>query len=165
LVTQTIDSKFDNTCDDQETEQPQEVCAIPDVSNLQYSDLIYYLTHGTSPLHLDAKKKRALTLKESQYQLVDGILFRQNYDLMLLKYLEKEEADKVLFDLHDGPTGGHFGGKTTAHKILHVGYYCPTLFKDTHSHAHKCKYCQTSAGRDRKATLPLQHVIVDQPFD
>jgi hypothetical protein len=47
----------------------------------------------------------------------------------------KDEVDKVLFDLHDGPVGGHFGGDTTAHKILHAGYYWPTLFKDTHAHA------------------------------
>jgi hypothetical protein len=29
----------------------------------------------------------------------------------------------VLTKLHDGPTGGHFGGETTAHKFLRVGYY------------------------------------------
>jgi hypothetical protein len=117
LVTQTIDSKYDNDCDNQETEHTQEVCVIHDVSNLKYSYLIYYLTHGTSPLHFNAKNKHSLRIKEIQYQLVNGILFRKNYDSMLLRCLEKEEVDKVLFDLHDGTAGGHFGGDTTAHKI------------------------------------------------
>jgi len=34
-----------------------------------------------------------------------------------------------LQEFHDGPTGGHFGGDTTMQKIIHVGYYWPTMFK------------------------------------
>lgn len=40
-------------------------------------------------------------------------------------------------ELHDGPVEGHFGGNTTAHKILHAGYYWPTLFKDAYENARK----------------------------
>ena len=39
---------------------------------------------------------------------------------------------KVVKELHDGPVGGHYSGDTTAQKILMVGYYWPTLFKDAH---------------------------------
>jgi len=74
---------------------------------------------------------------------------------MLLRCLEKQEADKVLFDLHDGPTSGHFGGDTTAHKILCTGYYWPMLFRDSHAYVRQCKSCQTSAGWEKKSTLPL----------
>jgi hypothetical protein len=52
-----------------------------------------------------------------------------NYDGVLLRFLEKEDVEKVLRELHDGPTGGHFAGETTSHKILREGYYWPTLFK------------------------------------
>lgn len=43
--------------------------------------------------------------------------------IVLLRCLEKLEAQKVLQELHDGPAGGHFGGVTMTHKIVHVGYY------------------------------------------
>jgi len=66
------------------------------------------------------------------------VLFRKNYDSILLRCLEKTEVEKVLQELHDGPTGGHFGGDTTAHKIIRAVYYWPTLFKDTHD----CKKVQ-----------------------
>eukprot|EP00253_Pinus_taeda_P007835 PITA_07835 len=46
----------------------------------------------------------------------------------------KPEAQKVLPELHDGPVGGHFGADTISHKIIHVGYYWPTLFRDTHEY-------------------------------
>jgi len=44
-----------------------------------------------------------------------------NHDKVLLRCLEKEDVEKVLKDLHDGPTHGHFAGETIAHKILREG--------------------------------------------
>ena len=64
-----------------------EVLYMPTSTNSWYNDLKYYLTHGSSPNHLDARKKRALRLKSSQYQLIDGVLFQQNYDQVLLRCL------------------------------------------------------------------------------
>jgi hypothetical protein len=105
-----------------------------------------------------------LRLKSSQYQSINGILLRKKYDSILLKCLEKLEANKVLSELHDGPAGGHFGGDTTAHKIFHVRYYWPTIFKDAHAYARKCKICQNSAGKEKKPRFPLQPVAIDEPF-
>ena len=68
-------------------------------------------------------------------------------------------------ELHDGPTGGHFGGDTTAHKIIHAGYDWPTLFKDTHDYVRKCKIFQTASGRQRKPAFPLYPVNIEQPFE
>eukprot|EP00253_Pinus_taeda_P027520 PITA_27520 len=90
---------------------------------------------------------------------------RQNYDSILLRCLEKLEAQKVLQELHDGPAGGHFGADTTAHKIIHARYYWPTLFRDAHEYVRKCQNCQTSSGRQRKPAFPLQLVNIEQPFE
>jgi hypothetical protein len=56
----------------------------------------------------------------------------------LLIFLDKEDVDKVLAKLHNGPAGGHFGGDTTTHKILRASYYWPTFLKYSHSDARKC---------------------------
>ena len=93
------------------------------------------------------------------------MLFRRNYDSILLRCLEKTEAHKVLQELHNGPAGGHFGGDTIAHKIIHVGYYWPTLFRDTHDYVRKLEICQTASGRQRKPIFPLQTVNIEQPFE
>jgi hypothetical protein len=34
-----------------------------------------------------------------------------------------------MIELHAGVCGGHFFAKTTAHKIMHAGYYWPTLLE------------------------------------
>ena len=85
-----------------------EVLYMPTSTNSWYNDLKYYLTHGSSPNHLDARKKRTLRLKYAQYQLIDGVLFRQNCDEVLLRCLEKDDGKHILTKLHDGPEGGHF---------------------------------------------------------
>jgi hypothetical protein len=124
-------------------EDIQHVCVTLDILDSQYSNLFYYLTHGIAPSHLDFKKKCALRIKYTQYQLINNVIFRNNYDSMLLQCLEKQEVDNVLFDLHEGPAGGHFGGDTTTHKILRAGYYWSTLFKYFHAYVRKFKICQT----------------------
>eukprot|EP00253_Pinus_taeda_P014792 PITA_14792 len=137
--------------------------SLNDIESL-YADTIYYLKNGYAPAHLDHTKKRALRLKDKQYQLINDVLFKRNYDSVLFRCLEKTEAEKVLQELHDGPAGGHYAGDATAHKILRAGYYWPTLFKDSHSYVRKCQICQTTAGRQRKPSMPLQPVNIEQPF-
>eukprot|EP00253_Pinus_taeda_P013143 PITA_13143 len=134
-------------------------------SESQYADLIFYLKNGYAPSHLSYKRKRAIRLKAKNFSLVDNVLFKKNYDSILLRCLEKSEAQKMLQELHDGPAGGHFGADTTAHKIIHAGYYWPTLFRDTHEYVTKCLNCQTAGGRQRKSAFPLQPVNIEQPFD
>jgi hypothetical protein len=81
-----------------------------------------------------------------------------------MRCLEKDKAEKVLLELHAGEAGGNFGGDTTAHKVLRVGYYWPTLFRDSHALCRKCAIFQKAFGRLQKPTFPLQPVLVDSPF-
>jgi hypothetical protein len=92
------------------------------------------------------------------------MLFRVNYDGVLLICLEREDTNKVLKELHDGPTGGHFAGNTTTHKILRVGYYWPTLFMDSHTYAGNCKNFQISVGREKREAIPFEPVAISSPF-
>ena len=55
----------------------------------------------------------------------------KNSDVVLLCYLDKDETETILKELHSGPTCGHFGGEITVHKILRPGYYWPNLFRDS----------------------------------
>jgi hypothetical protein len=100
-----------------------QICCVQNPTSPWYDDIKFYLIHGSTPRHLDPKKRRALRLKYAPFQLVNGILFCQNFDGILMRCLARDEADKVLSELHAGEAGGHFGGDTTAHKVLRAGYY------------------------------------------
>jgi hypothetical protein len=74
----------------------REVCYIPVNSDQWFYEMKYYLTHGSAPHYLDPKKKRSLRLKSAQYQLIQGMLCRKNYDGVFLRCLETRDAEKVL---------------------------------------------------------------------
>ena len=132
-----------------------DVCPLFTAMDSWYRDLVHYLRAGLLLEHWNSKQRRALRLKSASYQIVEGILFRKNYDGVLLRCLEKEDAKKVMIDLHDGPAGD-----TTDHKILRAGYYWPTLFKDAHAHVRKCDNCQRCGGRQVKAAGPLKPIMI-----
>jgi hypothetical protein len=140
------------------------ICCAQNLVSPWYDDIRHCLQHGSTPRHLDPTKRRALRLNSASIHLVNGILFRQNFDGVLMRCLEKDEAEKVLLELHAGEASGHFGGDTTAHKVLRAGYYWPTLFWDAHALCRKCIICQKVLGRLQKPAFPLQPVSVDSPF-
>ena len=73
--------------------------------------------------------------------MIDEVLFRQNYDNVLQRSLEKLDVERVLSEVQDGQMGGNFGGDIITHKILWSGYYFPTLFKDAHAYAKNGEAC------------------------
>ena len=83
-----------------------------------YYDIRIYLTRGSCLEHMDASRRRALRLKSNQYHLANDTLYMKNYDGIWLKCLEKDDVDHILKEMHDDPSGGHYGGETIAHKIL-----------------------------------------------
>eukprot|EP00253_Pinus_taeda_P025357 PITA_25357 len=121
----------------------------------------------------DVGEKRAnwvTTLQEYDIEIKPASIVKgQGFCKMLAGALlisEISSADIQMYEeLHDGPAGGHYARDATAHKILRAGYYWPTLFKDSHNYVRKCQVCQTVAGRQKKPSLPLQPVNIEQPFD
>jgi hypothetical protein len=78
--------------------------------------------------------------------------------------VDGDESKELLKELHSGVCGGNFSARTTAHKIMHAGYYWPTLFRDAHSYVRACEACQRFEGKQKLLALPLDPVIVEAPF-
>ena len=97
--------------------------------------------------------------------MIDGVLFCKNYDNVLLRCLEKDDANQVLTELHDGPTGVNFDGETTVHKVLRESYYGPTLCRDAHAYDQKCQIFQVNASRQRRPAFPLHPITFQNPFE
>ena len=75
------------------------------------------------------------------YTIFDGVLYHQGIDGVLLRAINAEEASMVVKQYHDGFCGGHYETDYTTKKILHAGYYWPTLFKDVTLHCKTCEFC------------------------
>ena len=66
-----------------------DVCHLFTAPDSWYRDLVHYLQAGLLLEHWNSKQRRALHLKSASYQIVEGILFKKNYDGVLLRFLEK----------------------------------------------------------------------------
>jgi hypothetical protein len=69
-----------------------------------------------------------------------------------------------LSDFHEGYCGRHIIWKTTANKILRVGFYWPTLFFDVHKKVTSCHKCQVFEGKRELFPLLLKPIFVEAPF-
>ena len=57
-----------------------DVCPLFTAPKSWYRDLVHYLQAGLLPEHWNSKQRRALRLKSASYQIVEGVLFRKNYE-------------------------------------------------------------------------------------
>jgi hypothetical protein len=116
------------------------------------------------PDGLGKSKARAVKLKAVKYFLIDQTLYWKDPLGLLLRCLDPQEAQKVMFDFHSDLCGGHHFWKTTTHKVLRAGYYWPTLFPDVYREIRACIKCQRFSGKQQLKSLPLKPVVVSTPF-
>ena len=95
----------------------------------------------------------------------DPYLFKYCSDQIFQRCLLDDEVTRVIQFCHSKACGDHFSLKKTAAKILHCGFYWPTLFKDSHAFCKVCKNCQIVGFILKKNMMPLNPIIVIEIFD
>ena len=72
---------------------------------------------------------------------------------------------EILKACHDEPCRGHSSNKRTACKILLLGYYLPSIFRDTKEYAKRCDICQRMGKPNLSNEMPLQPQVLIEPFE
>ena len=88
-----------------------------------YSYIIFILSNLQAPPGLSITKARFLKLKAVRFCILDNVFFWRDHSGILLNFLLKEEADKILEEFHASDCGGHLYWKITADKILRASFY------------------------------------------
>ena len=88
-----------------------------------YRDIVYFLQNLTCPPEMEKSKKRALKLKAIKYCIIGQELYWKDSLGLLLKFLDEDESQWVMVEMHKGACGGHLYWKSTTNKILRVGYH------------------------------------------
>lgn len=60
---------------------------------------------------------------------------------------------------------GHYTGKATMHKIMHIGLWWPTIFRDTKEYCETYDRCQRVGKPFRRDKTPLNPYVMLQSFD
>nr|GEV44048.1 reverse transcriptase domain-containing protein [Tanacetum cinerariifolium] len=98
------------------------------------TQLVDYLKGGVLPG--DKKEARKLCLKATQYELMEGVLYRQS----------------------------HAGPRSVVAKAIRLGYYWPTMHKDARDMIQKCNDCQVHRLVTRYPQQPLTPITAPWPF-
>jgi hypothetical protein len=112
-----------------------------------YRDIIFFLQKLQPPDGMEKIKVRDSKLISIKYCLIDQVLYWKYPLGVMLRCLDPQEAQKSMFDFHDSLCGGHHFWKTTAYKILRVGYLWPSLFTNVCAKIRDCVKCHKLSGK------------------
>jgi hypothetical protein len=72
-----------------------------------YKDIIFVMQNLQPPDGMKKNKVRDLNLKSIRYCLIDQVLYWKDPLGVILRCLDPQEAQRIMFDFHDSLCGGH----------------------------------------------------------
>ena len=67
-------------------------------------------------------------------------------------------------EVYEGICGNHSGARSLVHKLIQVGYYWPTMQKDTQTHVKACDKCQRFGNIIKQLPEELTPMMASWPF-
>src|SRR3954469_22930654 len=132
--------------------------------NPWYHDIKKFLETQEYPPEASVTDKKFLRRFAAKFYLNGGVLYKRHHDGVLLRCVVKEEASKIIEEMHEGEFGTHSSGHTMAKKILRAGYYWSTMETDCHNHVRICHKCQIYADKVHVPPVPLNVLTSPWPF-
>uniref|UniRef100_A0A2N9F1Z7 Uncharacterized protein n=1 Tax=Fagus sylvatica TaxID=28930 RepID=A0A2N9F1Z7_FAGSY len=123
--------------------------------------LEYFLGGILPQAHKEAYRLKRLA---SRYFVEGGTLFRKGYHGEPLRCLSASESQMVMKEAHAGECGEHQGKKRLYQRLLTLGYYWPTMRKDTADFVKTCHTCQVQADLIHTHPTNLQNMTTPWPF-
>ena len=100
----------------------------------------------------------------TKFFLSTGVLYKRNHESVLLRCVDKVEAEKIMNELHEGTFGTHSSGHAMVNKIIRVGYYWSTMEAYFYQHSRTCHKCQIYANKVHIPPVPLNVPTAPWPF-
>ena len=78
--------------------------------------IISYLTDET--LQKGKDEARKLRVRSARYVLINEVLYKKGFSQPYLRCLAPDEANYVLWEVHEGACGNHSGARSLVHKVV-----------------------------------------------
>ena len=124
--------------------------------------IIHYLKEGQ--LLKDRNEAWKVQIRAARFILIDDPFYRRGYSLPYLHYVNKEEANYVLREIHEGVCGNHARARSLAGKALRARYYWPTLQKDAYDLIKAYDQCQHFTKVQIRPSEPMMLINALWPF-
>jgi hypothetical protein len=112
------------------------------------------------PILDDNAEIERIARKSRMYHLIDGVLYRQGANGMMIKCISKDKCRQLLWDIHSGVCGAHSSWRSIVEKVFRHKFYWPTAKDDAMEIVTKCKECQFF----QKHVNPLRPIDLSWPF-
>ncbi|XP_050887099.1 uncharacterized protein LOC127092303 [Lathyrus oleraceus] len=86
-----------------------------------FYDIKKFLEKQQYPEGISITTKKALRRLSSKFFLNSDMLYKRNYDSLLLRCVDRHEASTIIKSIHEGCEGVHAKGPAMAKKILRAG--------------------------------------------
>ncbi|GAU50056.1 hypothetical protein TSUD_186910 [Trifolium subterraneum] len=103
-----------------------------------FHDIKMFLQNQEYPPGASNKDKKTLRRLSNSFFLNEEVLYKRNFDMVLLRCVDKHEADLLMHEVYEGSFGTHPNGHTMAKTMLRAGYYWLTMESDCYKHSRKC---------------------------
>ncbi|KAI5323899.1 hypothetical protein L3X38_032972 [Prunus dulcis] len=87
--------------------------------------IVQFLQDQTLPV--DPAEARRVRYCSARYLIINGALYKRGFSLPYLQCLTLEEANYILWEIHEGICGNHSSARSLAHKAIQQGYFWPSL--------------------------------------
>ena len=138
-----------------------QVCALEE-EDTWMTPYRHYLADGI--LLVEPEEGKKIKRNSARYTLMDGALFRHGFTHPILTCVSGDECTRIMTELHKGICGSHVGARSLASKVVHAGFYRPTVREDCVRHAQCCKQCQQHADWYKVPPEELRSIYSPWPF-
>ena len=121
-----------------------------------------YLQGETLPN--DRHEARRIKIRASQFNILQGTLYKRGFSFPYLKCLMPTEAEYVLREIHEGVCENHSEARSLSKKVIRAGYYLPSIQADTNQLVQRCNKCQRFANLLHSPSEELTPMSSPWPF-
>ncbi|XP_050902804.1 uncharacterized protein LOC127115262 [Lathyrus oleraceus] len=128
----------------------------------RFFDIKHYLEkqeYSTNASSLDKRNIHSLALK---FFLNGDMLYKRNYNMLLLRCIDKHETSQLMKDIHEGSFGTHASGHAMSKKFMRAGYYLLTVEVDCYHYTRTCYKYQIYVDKVHVPPTPLN--VITSPY-
>ncbi|XP_050914971.1 uncharacterized protein LOC127129909 [Lathyrus oleraceus] len=107
-----------------------------------FYDIKTFLEKQQYPEGIFITDKKALRILSSKFFLNIDVLYKRNYDSVLLRCVDRHEASTIIKSIYEVYEGVHTKGPAMDKKILRVGYYWTMIEVNCYDFVKRCHKCQ-----------------------
>ncbi|XP_050897663.1 uncharacterized protein LOC127104522 [Lathyrus oleraceus] len=132
--------------------------------NPWFYDIKRYLERREYPEKESIIDKKALRRFFSKFFLNGDVLYKRNYDFVLLRCVDRHEESMTIRSIHEGCEGVHAKGPVMAKDILRAGYCCTIMEVDCYNLVKRCPKFQIFGDKIHVPPTPLQCLDLSLAF-